>query len=262
MKKILFLIQCCLSQIPSFAQSHVGFSKLYHYSGDTLRRADGIVTLLYDSSENCLFFNSTGLGQIDGKMSSVLYKTDLKGNLLKDVLDTFTNGYVYYHALAESKDHEYLYWGGGCFVTQPSVQSQWKLKKTDKNLNTIWERFYEVETTDASTLAIHSLPDSGHIMVLCNKNTPENTLGYPVIPSRIILRKMDSMGNLLAEYTPGPAYYNVARDMELTDDGGYLINGRTFSWGQNNGTALSSKRTRVGTKHGISYMRRICSQPG
>lgn len=230
---------CCFVQ-QLHGQPHPGFSKLFRYSGDQEPRADYISTLLFDSSQQSLYFTLSALSEVSFKASAVFYKTDLLGNVIAERLDTFTNGSVHYQSVAETSDHQFLIWGGACFERVTGALSKWKLVKTDKDLNVIWERYIETGAADAVTLSIKMLPDSGHMMLLCRKNSPADP-PHTELPSRIILRKVDSLGNLIEEFTPGPSYYNIPVDMQVTRDGGYLICGRTFSWGQTNGTAFSLK---------------------
>jgi|GEM_PF-1454171 len=85
MKKVLLLIGLWLHFSASFAQ-HPGFSKLYHYSGDTSATPDLINTLLYDSVSNKLFFHVTGASRSNTgyRIPSIFFRTGLSGNVEKE----------------------------------------------------------------------------------------------------------------------------------------------------------------------------------
>lgn len=227
MKKVLLLIGLWLHFSASFAQ-HPGFSKLYHYSGDTSATPDLINTLLYDSVSNKLFFHVTGASRSNTgyRIPSIFFRTGLSGNVEKEHLDTLTGGNMLYNYLAASSDGAYLYWGG-CRSSQPfwSEPSFYVLTKTDKNLNVIWRKSYSmVKSMSGFTLGILTNADDDNLILLCNKSSePGNSLGLPTLPNRIYIRKVDSAGNLLEVHKPGPNYFNHPHDFERMDDGTLLV---------------------------------------
>jgi hypothetical protein len=233
----------------SFGQ-HPGFSKLYHYSGDTSATPDLINTLLYDSISKKLFFHVTGSARPNTgyRTPSIFFRIDLSGNVEREHLDTLTGGNMLYNSLALSRDGVYLYWGGSRSAQPPgSEPGYYVLTKTDKDLNVIWRRSYSlVNALAGSTLKIITNKNDDNLVLLCNRYADAgNSLGLPLLPNRVYIRKVDSAGNLLEEYKPGPDYYNHPHSFELMDDGTFLVCGRTFSWGQD-GTYYTMKVSDTG----------------
>ncbi len=206
------------------AQPFPGFSKLYKYSGDTLFRQEAIGTITYDTMNQKLFFCSSGICVPSSTFYTTLYKSDLQGNIQIGTIDSLSGGSVGYSCVAESKDHRYLYWGGYSLVYGDSSSIHWKVRKTDKDLNIIWEKFYAPNAASNNSYNIKAL-ENGDMMLLCFAYTDNNNLGLPVQPSTISMRRIDSMGNLLSEYFPVDWPYTNAYGMEFTNDGGYMING-------------------------------------
>jgi len=237
-----------MSAISTHGQ-HPGFSKLFHYSEDTSVGPDLINTLIFDSTNEKLYFHVSGFRTPDYGTPAIFYRTDLQGNVEKEVLDTLTGGHIVYHALAPSRDGAHLYWGGTCFSPAESQTVFWVLTKTDKELNLIWRRLYPTNAMNGYTQAIRTHETKDDITLLCDKATEaNNSLGLPELPNRIYIRELDSAGNVLNEYTPGPANWNNPTDMVVTDDGGSLVCGITYSWGED-GTAFSLKADAGGNEN-------------
>lgn len=95
MKNIItkFLILLCFLPAIAGAQNNdFDFSRL---GGDAAERADLIRTITYDSAENNLFFAMSSLKYypMPYHNSSVLYKTDVHGNVIKEHVDSLA-GYA------------------------------------------------------------------------------------------------------------------------------------------------------------------------
>jgi hypothetical protein len=122
--------------------------------------------------------------------------------------------------------------GGGGFEISDTTLSQWKLTKTDKDLNIIWQYYYPTNLLEAGIFKITTIPNSSDILMSGYKYTPSgNERGLPTVPQRIYLCRIDSSGTLLSEISPGPTYYNNGNNLAIMDNGNYLVSGRTFSWG-------------------------------
>jgi hypothetical protein len=245
--KVIYVVIVLLLQMASAHAQHPGFSKLYSYSGDTLRRADFVSTLYYDESSTSLYFCLSSMSIYDGSSSVVMFRSSDAGVVEKEILDTFPNGSLIYHTLAESS-HGDLYWGGKCFIHGDS-QSSWLLTKTDKDLNIIWKKTYPCDALDGNTIRIRLNEESGNILLLQNRFTnADNPFGMPPLPNRIIVREVDSSGNEVSVIYPGPPNWNNGTDFLAIDANDFYFSGRTFSWGQNQGTAFMMKTDSNGTE--------------
>jgi len=241
MKNFFFTALIVLVAIATRAQNHPGFSKLYNYSGDTIMSADLIRCIAFDSASQNIFFSQSSLSYASPKRRSTFYKCDINGNVLDKRIDSLDGTVVYYSVVA-SNDNNFHYWGGISYLNVANASARWRLCKTDLNLNVIWQKDYVLSTRDGAIITIKTIEGSEDIMLLGSKFTaPDDNAGYPEMPNRIYLTRVDSAGNIVAEYTPGPSYHNDGADMAVTDDGNYLIAGRTFSWGQSNGSAYALK---------------------
>jgi hypothetical protein len=216
---------------------------------------DILKTLLYDSSSNSLFFSilSSPKQETGFNIPSILFRTDLNGNVERELIDTIHNGNLYYTTVAGSRDGQFLYWGGGAFETTGDRKSSYVLMKTDKELNVIWRKFYPFNAVEGFYMTIKTTETDDNLRVLCNRvSYPGNDLGLPVLPERIYIRVTDSAGNVLIEHSPG--FNTVPRDMTVAGDGSFVVVGRSLPWGQNSPMFLQSTGTDGNENWRLSYL--------
>lgn len=227
-KTIGLLLVCVLAFLSNHAQ-HPGFSKFYRYEGNAFVRADLITDIVYDNTNNNLFFSLIGYSS-NGTLS-VLFKTDMAGNVMKSVVDSVAFGIVYWNTVLLSKDGKYVYWGGHKGNYNDTASSRWIVRKTDKNLNVMWDKAYPFNTLQGINYSMIEL-DSGNLLLDCFKYTNPNDFGVPTQTNHVFLRKIDSMGNELAIYTPNTnERTNSYKNVNSEEAGGCLFNGTTYSGG-------------------------------
>ncbi len=246
--QIVVVCVLLLAMADSFGQN--GFNRLYRYEGDTILRGEMIASLAFDSVGNNLFFTCDGIYQTEFKFTSSLFKTDLNGNVTKVVWDSFYGGLLAYGDVALSKDHKYIYWGG--WVTDitdvPNFKSWWKVRKTDTNLNIIWDKYYEAEEVNLYLSSIKMLPEDESFLVSMYAWTPETEWGLPVVYPKTYVKHIDSSGQVINEFSIGQGFYDDCSRMELTDDGNYLLTGDTNSWNAFNFRAFDLKGDLAGNE--------------
>jgi hypothetical protein len=223
--------------IQSQAQSHVGFNKVYSFYNDSMMKSSCMNTvLLYDSNTQKIFMNinSIPLGPNTQhiRFEDAMVRLGLEGNVELMKIDTTLNFSSTYYSVINSADGQFLYWGGGGFEISDTTLSRWKLTKTDKDLNIIWQYYYPTNLLEAAIVKMATIPNSSDILVLGTKYTPDNNWrGLPTVPPRIYICRIDSSGTILSEISPGPTNYNNPGALAIMDNGNYLVSGRTFSWG-------------------------------
>jgi hypothetical protein len=166
---------------------------------------------------------------IGGMNYNQLKMSVIKINSVGDTLWTFTaeigiNSGNYVKSLLECIDSNYVL----CGVSGDPIllQSHADLIKLDKNTgDTLWvrkiglpdrsERFYSVKQTD----------DLGYIVAGLRYNVDGSS-------SDIYLVKTDSLGIPEWERTYGGANYDFANSVEIADDGGFMLFGTTYSYGE------------------------------
>lgn len=227
---ILFIL--LLAPFCAGAQNNdtIGFSKLYRYQGDMAKRADLITCLTYDSADNDLFFPMTSLNYDPGQWHTLTdcFRTDAEGHVLAEWVDSSSAYSIGYTAVAMSADGQSVFWGGqrsAGYITMV-------LTKTDKNLNVIWQKTYPTTVTNGYNSSVIQDPKSGDIYMLESQWTDAGS-NYPQADNKVYFIKTDSMGNLLAEGTPGSGGYDNGESMVRTDDGNFLVSGITWGagWG-------------------------------
>ena len=110
------------------------------------------------------------------------------------------------------------------------VHDRCMLVKMDENLDTIWTKYYGeyVEPFDTSYLSRHlTLIPNNEFMIIGSKSP------YG-LPSKILVIKIDDIGNKIWEKTIGTgSYFYQGFSAIQTTDGGYAIGGYRFLIGQN-----------------------------
>lgn len=95
--------------------------------------------------------------------------------------------------------------------------------KTDSHGNTIWTRTYGGEDGDSGH-SIQQTSDEGYIIV-------GSTYSYGSGSIDVYLIKTDENGDTLWTKTCGGADWDFGFSVQLTSDGGYIVVGKTISFG-------------------------------
>jgi len=156
-----------------------------------------------------------------GRWDAYLVKTDASGNLLWQ--KTF-GGSQSEHAnsVQQTSDGGFILAGGtGYFGTEGEIY----LAKIDSSGNLLWQRTFE-GTTNCFAQEVRQTSDGGYILA--------GGLGYEVrfdTGGDAYLIKTDASGNLLWQRTFGGSGSDIAYSVQQTKDGGFILAGRTDSFG-------------------------------
>lgn len=125
------------------------------------------------------------------------------------------------HAVARAPDGGYLVAGYAATVS-PGTNDVYVLK-TDSTGNSIWSKTYGGAEVDEAH-AVCAAPGGGYIIV-------GDTWSYGAGSADIYMLKIDENGSLAWQKTFGGAADERGNAVAPTRDGGYIIAGRTFSFG-------------------------------
>ncbi|MBC8277255.1 MAG: right-handed parallel beta-helix repeat-containing protein, partial [FCB group bacterium] len=98
--------------------------------------------------------------------------------------------------------------------------------KTDSNGDTLWTRTYGGSNYDEGH-SVHQMPDGGYFIT-------GGTLSFGAGSNDVYLIRTDANGDLLWSSTCGGTSYDLGISGELLIDGGFVIAGRTNSYGAGN----------------------------
>jgi len=196
----------------------VTFAKTYGGGNDDRSRWDRCVQQTSDGGYIVAgYTNSFGAGGYD----ILLIKTDANGNLqwAKTYGGTSDNDYAY--SVQQTSDGGYIVTGitysfgagGGDFF----------LIKTDANGNVSWAKTYG-RTGEDRAYSVRQTSDGGYIVAGYT-----NSFGAGGID--IFLIKTDANGNVSWAKTYGGTGDDIARSVQQTSDGGYILAGETYSFG-------------------------------
>jgi TolB-like protein len=151
-----------------------------------------------------------------------LIKTDANGNHLwsKAYGGAFQDGPGY---VCQTSDGGYII--GGTADFSGSNNSDFYLIKTDASGNTLWSKTYDDGYNIDECLSLIQTTDHGFIMAGVTYPGPGN--------GDMIVVKTDSSGNELWSKTYGGSHDDLARSIDQTQDGGYVIFGDSYSFNPN-----------------------------
>jgi hypothetical protein len=148
-----------------------------------------------------------------------LIKTDLTGSILWQRSFASTGqdaGWDAGLALDQTTD-------GGYIISGSFAGTQVWLIKTDANGTKLWDKLLG----PGEGLSVKQTEDNGYI--IAGRTTLPRMFGGP--PGDAVVIRTDEDGNLLWKKTFGGAEDDEARSVALTLDGGYIIAGKTLSYG-------------------------------
>ncbi|MBK5284630.1 MAG: T9SS type A sorting domain-containing protein [Bacteroidia bacterium] len=153
-----------------------------------------------------------------------LLKTDSNGNLLWSKLFGGTP-YSYAYSVTQSEDSGFVIAGvaHNNFVV---ASEDFLLVKTDANGNLVWSNTYGGNNIDLANY-VERTNDHGYIVT-------GNTSSFGVGNSDVYLVKTDAAGNLSWSRTFGGNDSDEGHCVQQTSDGGYIIAGKTLSFGSGN----------------------------
>lgn len=240
---LLFPVLFSVSNTVKGQANFSGFSNLYRYWGDNAKRSDLITSITYDSVDNTLFFPMTSLKYypMPYQTLTVFYKTDIWGNNIKTKVDSISGYNINYNEVTLSANGEYLFWSGWKNKITVDSFATIVLTKTDKDLNVIWEKTYPTIVLSGINVSLIENPKNGELNILGMRYTSSGS-NLPQQSNKIYFIKLDSLGNVLSQQTPGSGDYDNGECMVKADDGNFFITGKTWGWGANSlGSVFSMK---------------------
>ena len=202
----IFLIKTDANGNVQWAKTYGGTSRDYAYS--VQQTSDGGYIVAGGT-------RSFGAGYYD----IFLIKTDANGNVQWAKTYGGTD-YDWAYSVQQTSDGGYIVAG----ETRSFGAGDIFLIKTDANGNVIWTKTYG----GTSASSVHQTSDGGYIVA-------GGTSSFGAGGSDIFLIKTDANGNVQWAKTYGGTSDDYAHSVQQTSDGGYIVAGRTFSFGVING---------------------------
>jgi len=115
------------------------------------------------------------------------------------------------------------------------------LIKTDQNGDTLWTRTFGGTSSD-DAYAVRQTNDGGYILTGV-------TSSFGVYGNAVYLVKTDANGNLQWQRTIEILTWEASHGIQQTNDGGYIITGLTYGWGN----AFLLKTDSLGNKEWVKY---------
>lgn len=152
----------------------------------------------------------------------IMIKTDSDGNELW--MKTFGNGYG--RSVQQTDDGGYIL-AGARHIDLPApfgVDYDVLLIKTDADGNEVWRRTWGERNTEDFGHSVKQTSDGGYIVA-------GRTWSYGAGVNDVYLIKTDSDGNELWSQTFGGWETDTGNSVQKTSDGGYIVAGKTWSYG-------------------------------
>ena len=155
-----------------------------------------------------------------GGYDAYLIKTDANGNMLwSKTFGGKADDWAY--SVQQTKDGGFIIAGSTYFYGAGSVYAY--LIKTDANGNMLWDKAFGGEAGDEA-YSVQQTKDGGYIVA-------GQTWSYGAGSVDVWLIKTDANGNMLWDKAFGGEAGDEAYSVQQTEDGGYIVAGRTGSYG-------------------------------
>ena len=155
---------------------------------------------------------------MDANQKVALIKTDLTGNVTLPSFASTGQGVGF--AVEQTTDGGYVI--AGDYAASSAVE-MW-LIKIDANRTIVWDKRFG----PGEAFSVKQTADGGYILV---GRTTVRTMAATITPGDAVVIKTDKDGNQVWRRTFGGAEDDEARSVALTLDGGYIIAGKTLSYG-------------------------------
>ncbi len=155
----------------------------------------------------------------DEYQDAVLIKTDLTGTVLwQQSFSGAQFGWRVGFAVEQTADD-------GFIIAGDSAGPEMWLIKTDADGALLWDKSFG----SGEAFSVKQTPDGGYILA---GSTANHTFSAPasIIPGDAVVIRTDQDGNELWRKTFGGGEDDMARSVELTLDGGYIVAGKTLSY--------------------------------
>ncbi len=194
------------------------FNKVYN-PNNTTPRANTVI----QTPDNGFLF----AGYLNNGLKECALKTNNVGDTLWSfIYDLGTGGGDYITSAINTSDGNYVLGGTTADISQ--MNSNAFLIKLDNNGDTIWIKKYGLANRSERCYSVKQTADGG--FALCGLRYNVDSTGSPT-ESDLYLVKIDSLGNEQWERTYGGFDTDVGNSLEITNEGGYMIFGYTYSFG-------------------------------
>ena len=188
------------------------------------------------------YTNSFGAGNVD----IILIKTNSSGNLQWAKTYGGTN-YDYAYSVQQTSDGGYIV--AGYTTSFGAGLSDVFLIKTDANGNVQWAKTYGGTNYDWA-YSVQQTSEGGYIVA-------GTTRSFGVGSYNIFFIKTDANGNIIWAKTYGGTGGDEAYSVQQTSDGGYILAGRTYSFGAGTWDAFLIKTDADGNIGSCSIVRNV-----
>jgi hypothetical protein len=198
-------------------------SYLFTWNGG-LKKVDSLGNEIWDKERNLMIqyviqtndsgYAFTGFNGWTGNLQ--LDKTDIYGDIVwtREYQDTIALGGV---CLEQTSD-------GGYMILANDENYYLRLFRTNELGDSLWTKAYGGSENDFGEFFTKT-PDGGYIIV-------GSTESFGAGGSDVWLIKIDSLGNTQWTKTLGGAEDDYGKYVQVTSDGGYIVTGNTYSYGQ------------------------------
>jgi hypothetical protein len=165
-----------------------------------------------------------------------LIKTDANGNKLWEKIFGGSEGESWGYSVEQTTDGGYIIAG----ITDTSLEQgrDVLLMKTDANGNKLWEKTFGGSGFDDG-YSVQETTDGGYIITGKKQIDDYHLMGQS--DDDVLLIKTDANGNELWEKTFGGSHDDEGYSVQETNDGGYIVAGRTDTWTEQDDDVLLIK---------------------
>ncbi len=223
MKKIAFLAFLCTLSLTLHAQSV--FNRLY--LNDSLVNNYGTSRDVIQTSDGGYLV--AGANSYRNKIAAI--KLNAQGDTIWSFSKQIGSGYEMAHKCLETSDHNYVLVGYYYDTINGNDEEGFLIKLNFENGEIIWFHQFGIDNRFDEIFSAIETPDNG--IAICGSKAIVSGSGSQTTVSGVdvLLIKADSLGIFEWEETYGGIEAEDAKSIEITDEGGFIMLGVTYSFG-------------------------------